>query len=301
LRLPVIGTTINKVLLEVQLELFILRNDILFFEWAGSLLIKVSNRKFWREKPGIITRLHSIEVATAADKINWSMVDVTIVVSEHIKRTLLAVANQVPKNIHVINSGVDLNQFTTFGARAFGYRIGMVCRVSPLKRVYDAILTIWDLRKSGYPFSLHIAGSIHDPSNPRYILAIRNLISRLGLDDHVNLHGLVGNIDEWLRTIDIFLSNSYWEGQQVAMLEAMASGCYVLSHWWAGAEEVLPIENIFFTELELQEKLVHYASLPIETQIEERAKLRKIAETRFDEIRMIDQITALVITRSRNV
>jgi glycosyltransferase involved in cell wall biosynthesis len=99
--------------------------------------------------------------------------------------------------------------------------------------------------------------------------------------------------------VDIFLSNSYWEGQQSALLEAMASGCYCLSHCWGGAGEVVPPENVFVTGGELRQKLVRYAALDEVEKQRAQAGLRRIAEERFDEQRMVADIARVVEAAAR--
>ena len=80
----------------------------------------------------------------------------------------------------------------------------------------------------------------------------------------------------------MFISNSYWEGQQNALLEALATGCYCLSHNWDGAEEVVPEETLYITNDELCDKIVRYAEMPAVEKERQRAKMRAIAEEKFD-------------------
>jgi len=296
IRAPVVGTSVNKVLLHLQLQRFLRAHDVVFFEWAGSLLVKATHMP---KLCPIVTRLHSVEVATAADRIDWSKVDATIVVSQHMKRRLLDVANVPPSPLHVINYGMDLRRFRPT-PRAFQSRVGMVCRVVPLKRVYEAVLCLHELRRQGHPFTLHVAGHLGDDRAPRYPLALRSLVEKLELSDAVRFYGQVPDPSQFYADIDVFLSNSYWEGQQNALLEAMASGCYCLSHCWAGAEEVLPAENIFTTDADLRAKLLAYAALPEPEKQAAQAQMRAIAEERFDERRMVREILDLVESVSRS-
>jgi glycosyltransferase involved in cell wall biosynthesis len=119
-------------------------------------------------------------------------------------------------------------------------------------------------------------------------------VVELDLTRHVRFHGNVDDVATWLHDIDVFVSNSYWEGQQVALMEAMASGCYCLGHAWDGIEEMLPSDNIFLTGSGLRTKLTDYALLPEGRKREEQAQMRTIAEERFDEQRMVNQIVGIV-------
>jgi glycosyltransferase involved in cell wall biosynthesis len=109
----------------------------------------------------------------------------------------------------------------------------------------------------------------------------------------------VSDPQHWFQLIDIFISNSYWEGMQVALLEAMASGCYCLAHHWDGAEEVVPYEDLYITGAELQQKIIRYYHLPLCEKQRLRTLSRAIACEKFDleqTKRQIRQVLAEVAT-----
>jgi glycosyltransferase involved in cell wall biosynthesis len=170
----------------------------------------------------------------------------------------------------------------------------MLCHVIPLKRVYEAVISLYELRRQGQLFTLQVAGGIDDPTAPRYALALLSLVERLGLTDVVTFCGHVEDPAPWYQSTDVFLSNSYWEGQQNALLEAMASGCYCLSHCWAGSDEVLPPEHIFITDSDLRAKLLSYTTTSETAQRRAQLHMRTIAEERFDARRMIREIVDIV-------
>lgn len=290
IKAPVVGTSVNKLLFEIQFRRFLASHDAVFFEWAGSLLVRATHLP---KRCRIVTRLHSMEVATAAHLVDWSRVDVAIVVSEQMKQRLLRVANTPPQRLEVINHGVNPEHFR-FTQRPFRYRIGMVARVVPVKRVYEAVLTVYELRRCGHPFTLTVAGPLGDDLEPRYPWAIRELIERLDLTEHVSLLGPVSDPASFYQEIDIFLSNSFWEGQQNALLEAMASGCYCLSHCWGGVEEVLPPEQIYVTDSELQAKLAAYAALSEHEKTEKQMRTRQIVKDKFSETEMVARVLSSV-------
>lgn len=291
---PVVGSSMNKLLLERYLSNYIQRHRLIFFEWAGAILVQVTNRDQLPSNTRLVTRLHSVEVATAASRIDWSKVDRVMVVSRHMKESLMQAATIPPDKIVVIPNGVDVDHFYPPQNQRFDFRLGMACRIHPIKRVYEAILTIGELRNKGYPYTLHIAGDFDNDTNPRYSLAIQRIIQRLALEEAVFLDGYVSDMARWYRECDVFLSNSYWEGQQVSLLEAMSSGCYCLAHDWGGVEEVLPEDNIFISEKQLQRKLELYADLEDESRQQLQKCMRSIAVESFDQMRMVNEILALI-------
>jgi glycosyltransferase involved in cell wall biosynthesis len=160
--------------------------------------------------------------------------------------------------------------------------------------VYEAILCVADLVRRGHPFTLDVVGRLDSEGAERYPWAVRELIEKLDLGDKITLHGHSDDPSRFYRNMDVFLSNSYWEGQQVALLEAMASGCFCLSHFWSGAEEVLPPENIFDTGTDLRAKLVAYAAQPDSEKTAAQVQMRAIAEQRFDHNRMVRDVLQII-------
>jgi glycosyltransferase involved in cell wall biosynthesis len=132
------------------------------------------------------------------------------------------------------------------------------------------------------------------PAFTDYYEALDRLVRKLGLQSQVTFYGHVAQPEAWYRQIDIFISNSYSEGLQVAPMEAIASGCYCLSHAWDGAEELLPDANLFMTGSELKKKIHAYCA---RTESEKRAMLADLytlVRDNFDVDRTKGEIRQLV-------
>lgn len=290
-RLPFIGKRVNDGLLKYQLQKFINTHDVTLFEWAASLLVVASNLSLKRP---IVTRLHLHELVVAVSDINWSSVDSIILLTKAMQKRFELLVEASPP-VYIINNGVDLKKFSPV-PREYKYRLGVVATLRPVKRIYDLILAVYELRQQGYPFTLKIAGGKDqtDWQTQAYSWAMQELIERLNMQSIVTFDEHVENVSDWLSEVDVFISNSFWEGQQVALLEAMASGCYCLSHCWAGVEEILPEENIYVTEADLCRKLVEYSAMDVPMRISLQQRMRSIAEERYDEQRMVEQIVSLL-------
>jgi len=194
-----------------------------------------------------------------------------------------------------VYNGVSFDKFERPARRDFQFNLGMVCSIHPIKRIYETVILVHKLKKLGLKPHLHVAGGRWENGYfDDYYVAIGRAIEKLGLADDVTLHDHVEDTAGWLKQIDIFISNSYWEGQQVALLEAMAMGCYSLAHFWDGAEEVLPPENIFITEEELQEKIICYAQQSNEERDRRQAEMEAIAHDKFDAERQKAQIRGII-------
>ncbi|MCB0110355.1 MAG: glycosyltransferase family 4 protein, partial [Caldilineaceae bacterium] len=265
------------------------RNDLCFFEWASDLLVRASHMP---KQCTIVTRLHSYELYRWAPKINWDAVDKVILVSKTMQSLFTDLYPQhAHKTVDVYN-GKSLVDFSPPAQRDFHFNIGMLCNIKPVKRIYEVILMFHELIQDGHDAHFYIAGS--PVGDLRYATAIYRLVDKLGLQERVIFDGYVTDTPSWLQKIDIFVSNSFWEGQQVSLLEAMSSGCYCLSHWWAGAEEMLPMENLFFAESELRQKIIRYANMNATEQACHQHQLRTIASEKFDISRTKVQIRQII-------
>lgn len=275
--LPLFQERLNRKNYQQQLTAFLRQNNVVFFEWAGEYLAQATALP---KTCAIVTRLHRYELYQWAQHINWSKVDRLILVSNAKKEEIEQLFPQLQGKTTVIPEGIPLEKFP-FLPHTFEKRLGILSHLTPRKRVYELILAFAENNLASEGYSLHIGGGEH-PKFKDYYQSILYLIAHLDMQDNIILHNHVTDPQSWFQQIDIFISNSYSEGLQVSPMEAMASGCYCLSHTWAGAGELLPAENLFTTNRELSNKIRLYASMNAEQQLEERKKLRKTVEDNFD-------------------
>ncbi len=276
-RSPVFYTRINRYLFNQDMGQLLRSNDLVFFEWSSHLLAAASHMP---KTCKIVTRLHRFELNEWADKVNWDNVDLMIVVCEQKKREVLARFPQLTEKIEVVYGAVDPKKFTPVD-KPYAGDIGILCHLTPRKRVYDLILAFYNLLKVDPNFKLHIGGGMHVAYRD-YHEAMVDTVERLGLSDDVIFYGHVDNAEEWLNNMDVIISNGYSEGLQVSALEAMSSGRHVLSHFWPGAEEMLPLSHLYFTDDQLIEKLVEYAQTTADQKKEKSAEMRQTVVEKFN-------------------
>jgi len=293
-RVPVFRERIERNLLHHDLKSFLRQNDVVFFEWSSSLLALATSIP---KSCAIVTRLHRWELYSWADRINWKAVDQIILVSEAKRREFLARFPEQTQKTHVLPACVSLQQFG-FVEKPFSWRIGTLCHLSPRKRIYDLILNFSDLVQILPSLRLHIAGD-PDPAHVDYYSSLHSLVDKLSLNGLVQFDGYVAKSWEWYPKIDIFISNSFSEGLQVAPMEAMASGCYTLSHHWDGAEELLPENCLYVTGNHLQDKIVSFCGLTDFQKERERIRMRDLAVERFDIERANQQIGEIIEQSAR--
>ena len=287
--LPILQARVNDLLFRRDLRAFLHDNDVVFCEWASELLAAASC--FPKACP-LVTRLHRYELYQWADQVNWDAVDRVILVSQAKRREFATRFPAHAAKAVVIPEAVSLSRFRS-RIKPFAGDIGILCHLTPRKRVYELILAFADLIRLDDGFHLHIGGGRHARFGD-YYAALHDLVRGLGLEGHVTFYGHVAQPEEWYRRIDIFISNSSSEGLQVSPLEAIASGCYCLSHRWAGAEEMLPTENLFYTDQELIDRILSYAQLSQPQREEAIAALQAIVRDRFDVARTTAQIRQVI-------
>ena len=276
----------NRFLRRNGLARFMKANDLTFFEWGEDQLVTATHLP---ASSLLIARLHLHELWDFAPQVNWENVDWVIFISHAMERKFLTRFPEMAGRTCVIHNGVSLKKFQ-HKPHPFKGVIGTLNRIEPHKGIWGLIIALYQLRKQGYDLTLHIGGVCNEPRYQRYNFEVHHLVERLNLQPYVKFQGYIEDTPAWFQDIDIFVSNSCSEGLQVALLEAMASGCYCLSHFWDGADEALPVDNIYITEAELLEKIKVYCNLPESAKHQEQERMRTIAVEKFD----IDQKKLLV-------
>jgi len=277
LQLPFFKERVNRYLLIQNMRNFMQENDVLFFEWASELLALATHLP---KTCGIVTRLHRYEMYEWVDRINWHNVDKIILVS---KAKVKEFSTRFPDQAHkvvMIPEAVSLDRFD-FNPKPFSGDIGILCHITPRKRVYELILDLSDIFQERDDLRLHIGGDEHVLFGD-YFQAMQILIQKLNMQEKIIFYDFIEHPEKWYHTIDIFISNSYSEGLQVSPIEAMASGCYCLSHHWDGADELLPEENLYFTGKQLKEKILEYCDISEEERQNRRTYLRNMVDDKFN-------------------
>jgi len=286
---PFFYDRLNQRLYQRDLRNFLSTNDVVFFEWASELLADATQLP---KTCGIVTRAHRYEIYHWADKVNWERVDKIILVSQAKQKEFAARFPGQAHKIVVIPEAVSLERFK-FKQRPYQGNLGTMARLQPRKRIYELILAFYELIQENDGFHLHIGGSKR-ANFPEYFDILHDLVRRLKIEYQVTFYGDVKEPQDWYDQIDVFISNSYSEGLQVSPMEAIASGCYCLSHFWDGADELLPVENLYYTDRELIQKILNFHTLCQEEKQRKQADLLALVREKFDVDRTKVQIRQLV-------
>lgn len=274
---PIFYSRINQYYFDQDMARLMQANDVVFFEWASHLLAAASHMP---KTCKIVTRMHRFELNKWFSHINWDNVDLLIVVCEAKRREVLTRYPQLEKKIEVIYEATDPQKFVV-GSKPYAGDIGILCHLTPRKRVYELILAFYDIVQMNPKLRLHIGGGRHVAYGD-YDDALRDTVQRLGIQDNVTFYGHIDPIKRFYPNIDVFISNGFSEGLQVSAVEAMACGRYVLSHFWPGADELLPEEYLYFTNGQLTEKILAYHETSAEYKAQQTVYMRNRMLDKFN-------------------
>ena len=295
-QLPIFHSRANQLLYRQDLKKFMASNDVVFFEWASELLVAASHLP---KASGIVARLHRYEMYQWVNRVNWDVVDKIILVSHAKKKEFIERFPSQEHKIVVSGPSTSLEKFTP-QLKTFNGDIGILCHLTPRKRVYDLILAFYELLQQKNDLHLHVAGGM-DPAFEDYYYALQCIVMDLGIQGKVTFYGNVQDTWNWYHKIDVFISNSYSEGLQVAPMEAMASGCYCLAHRWRGADELLPQECLYFTDTELRKKILQYCEASEVEKLEQQKRMRTLAQDNFDINQTIRQVIQAIDDVAENI
>ena len=217
--------------------------DVTWFEWCDRVLVAAS--RHLRKSSAVVCRIHRYEVFSGMPReVNWSFVDSVVFVSRQIQELLrLSVPEIQNTELHVIQNGVDLDRFA-FQERGPGFDLAYVGYLHHRKNPSLLLQCIHALVEADSRYRLHIAGA---HQQPEYKLYFDHMIERLGLRDHVLMHGWVRDVQSWLADKHYLVSTSIHESFGYGIAEAMASGIKPVVHHFPGADYIWPVDVLFGT------------------------------------------------------
>lgn len=219
--------------------------DICWFEWCDELIEYGSKHELAKSKL-IICRLHRYEAFTDYIKrVEWTNVDKTIFVSEHIRDIVRNKVNIPLINCNVIYNGINLDKFR-YIERKKGFNLAWIGYINLRKNIILVLQYFNELIKVDKRYQLHIAGSFQDEALLYYV---EDIVTRLNLKSNIHFHGFIANdiINEWLNDKSYIVTGSIAEGHPVGVMEAMASGLKPVIHYFPGAEEFYPKEYLYYS------------------------------------------------------
>lgn len=204
-----------------------------------------------RRRPVVVSGQRSLTPWSgwpAAVAARWTrpLSDRIVAVSEAVRAELIHTDRVKPERIIVIENGVDVDHYQATDASAvraeLGYApqtvvVGGVGRLSKEKGFHHLIESVAQLRASGLPVSLMLAGDGPDR------LSLEQRARSLGLDGHAKFLGVRADPRPVYAAMDVFALPSLEEGSPNALLEAMACGRAVVVSNVGGVASIVEHER----------------------------------------------------------
>ena len=164
--------------------------------------------------------------------------------------------------LHIVGQGIDVSLFrptTNYKPQTTNLKILSVGRIAKIKNYGVLIDAAEILNKKGVDFTLTIAGAPVFPEDVEYEREIRRVVKNKGLDERFKFVGKISNKDlpEYYQSHQIYINLSRTGSLDKTIVEAMASGCTVISSN-DSAREFLPPELIIPDDdpVKLAEKII---------------------------------------------
>lgn len=248
------------------------QTDICWFEWCDHVAVAGSREPLASERI-MICRLHSYEAFTSyIYHVNWSVMDRTIFVGDHIRDYVLARVPALRKDrTSLLTTGVDMGKYT-FAERQAGFNLAYVGYINHKKGPALLLQAFKAIHNRDPRYKLFIAG-VHQ--EVRFRLYMDQLIKELNLADSIEYVHWQTDINQFLEDKHYLLSASPLEGQFTAGFEAMAKGVKPLIHNFYGAENIYDRAFLWNSIDELVERVQEekYDSAHYRSFIEERYAL----------------------------
>jgi colanic acid/amylovoran biosynthesis glycosyltransferase len=161
-----------------------------------------------------------------------------VCISDFTRSQLMRIAHPRDwEKLHVIRCGIDTSNFAQRTEREIARppRVLMVARLSPEKGHLVLLEAVKLLSDRGRRIDLDLVGP------GEYGTELRSLAESLGIADRVHFLGACSpsEINQQLRTSDVFCLPSFAEGLPVALMEAMAVGVPVVTTYISGIPELV--------------------------------------------------------------
>ena len=140
--------------------------------------------------------------------------------------------------IVAIPNGIDTDKFAQHSQNAIGQRpkdLIMVSRFAKSKDQITLVKALGLLKARGVCPNLSFFGG----GSSRYLKRVQRLVARYGLGSQVSFCAHTPHVDQELAAHKIFVMSSFYEGLNLSVLEAMASGCVIVGSDAVGVRELI--------------------------------------------------------------
>jgi len=239
--------------------------DIVWLEWAGPHAITITNHDTLLDNKKVIIRLHSSEAVNGyLECVKWSRINSIVFVAQHIMDIAMEKIVQFPHMLYpyLIPNSIDLDEWK-FHEREDWYP-DIAWAPGTIRSIKGPILAMQcmiELYKHSPGWKLHVAGTWAEERDRIYF---EHMVKDWALEENIVMYGFVKGIQEWYRNMSFIASFSSWEGNPVAIMEAMATGLRPVIHNFKGSTDQYLDEWVWDTPSEFIGQLIQPVGDPIQ-------------------------------------
>lgn len=218
-----------------------------FFTAIAAFLIPQNKAKLYTTEHNTTNRRRTIFGFKYIDKLMYKQYDHIICISNATKDNLCEYLNLKTNNIHVIYNGINLIEYqqatplnrldiTNHPERTIITMIAGFRKQKDHKTLIETMMLI----PNNYELWLIGDGDLRTQ--------YENLVKERNLTNRVHFLGIRTDVKNLLKTVDIVVISSHWEGFGLAAAEAMAAGIPVIASNVSGLNEIIQNSGLLFPQ-----------------------------------------------------
>lgn len=161
--------------------------------------------------------------------------------STGVRRKAELIKNGIAVSDYIFNSRISSEVRRELGFSDNDIVLGHVGRFIPLKNHKFIVDVFKELHKQNENSKLLLIGEGETEET------IKQQVSQYNLTEHVRFMGVRSDVNVLLQAVDCFVMPSWFEGMPVALIEAQASGCYVVASDTISKDSKLTDDFVFLS------------------------------------------------------
>lgn len=208
-------------------------------------------KTFWRIKIPVVFTEHSTHnkrldkfIFRAIDRCIYRKYQKILAITPQVKQVLVQKLNINPEKVEVVYNGVEVDKYKQASPYAEGtfFEKGatILMQVSRFQAAKDQKTVIRALTLLPQRYKLLLVGDGETK------IECENLVQELSLQERVQFLGSRVDIPELLKTADIVIQSSHWEGFGLVAVEAMAAGKPIIASDVVGLRDIVSGYGLLF-------------------------------------------------------
>lgn len=267
--------------------------------------VSIASKLIAKNKPKFVMTEHSThnkrrekKYLRCVEKIMYSSYDKIISISQSVQDNLIRWLKPKPEDIKkfiVIQNGINIEKFMEAKPynkaeinSKFTQDTKLICMVGRFSEQKDQTTLIKAMEK--LPSDVHLLLVGEGPLKEKN----QNLAKEIGVEDRVHFLGFRNDVPRILRTVDIVVLSSHWEGFGLAAVEGMAAGKPVVASDVPGLRDIVQGAGMLFSKNDDQDFATKINKLLTKSSIYDEITKKCISKVKFFSIeKMVESYVSL--------